>query len=71
MNDYRGELCLLDGQYLARCIGQDFIKMTLTFETDSGLKFTRKGEDGVEIHNDGELGFDDIKHLLPKINPKD
>jgi hypothetical protein len=69
VNDYRDSLCLLDGEYLAKCVGQDFLAMTLTFEVSpDGEKFTRRGENGVEIYKNGELTFEDIKHKLPRLN---
>ena len=69
MEDYRGEICLLDGKYLAKCIGQDFYYEELTFEVSpGGLTFVRKGDLGVEIVNDKQKSFDEIKHLLPRIN---
>lgn len=74
MNDYRGKLCLLDGEYIAKCIIQDFLSQELTFEVSPGGEtFTRQGEGGVEVHNEGtgKLSFDDVKHKLPKIKKED
>jgi hypothetical protein len=72
MNDYRDMLCLLDGKYLAKCVGQDFLAMTLTFEVSpDGETFTRKGEYGVEVYKDGKLSFEDVKHKLPRLNSKE
>ncbi len=69
MDDYRGKLCVLDGEYLAKCIEQDFITGTLTFEIEpNGETFTREGDFGVGVYKDGDLTFDDIKHLLPRVN---
>lgn len=67
MNDYRGKMCVLDGEYVAKCIGQDFIARELTFEVEpDGETFTRLGEHGVEVYEQ-ETTFDDVKHKLPKL----
>ncbi|MFJ8247361.1 hypothetical protein [Peribacillus asahii] len=72
MRDYRGKMCLLDGEYLAKCVGQNFFHNTLTFEIESnGTTFTREGDYGVEVYEQGELTFEDVKHLLPRINKED
>ena len=69
MNDYRGMLCLLDGEYLAKCISQNFNSMTLTFEVEpNGDTFERTGENGVEVYKHGNLTFEDVKDRLPRVN---
>lgn len=69
MDDYRGELCLLDGEYIARCISQDYNARELTFEVSpGGEQFIRRGEYGVKIISEnGMRSFEDVKHLLPRI----
>lgn len=69
MDDFRGEICLLEGEYVAKCVSQDFGNNTLTFEIETdGKTFTRQGDYGVEIYEQGELTFEDVKHLLPRVN---
>ena len=68
MDDYRGCMCLLDGKYLARCVGQNFYNSTLTFEVSpDGIQFDRIGTYGVEKQEERELGMDDVRHLLRTI----
>lgn len=68
MNDYRGKMCVLDGEYVAKCVGQDFFARELTFEVEPGGEtFTRLGEHGIEIYEQ-EVTFDDVKHMLSKLN---
>lgn len=72
MNDYRNRMCLLDGQYLARCVAQDFIFQVLTFEVcPDGDTFTRQGEHGVERYDEQELTFEDVKSRLPILHKGD
>lgn len=67
MNDFRGELCLIEEKYMAKCIEQDFIGDVLIFETTEGLKFEYKGTSGVEKLESIGLTFEDVKRLLPKL----
>lgn len=70
MDDYRGYICLIDGEYLAKCVGQDFYSGTLTFEIEpDGDTFTRDGEYGIEIYAKGDkkLTFDDVKNRLRRL----
>lgn len=72
MDDYRGEMCLIEGKYLAKCISQDFYTRTLTFEVEpDGDTFTREGDYGVEIYVEKESTFDDVKHRLPTIDQEE
>lgn len=72
MDDYRGKMCLIKGEYLARCVSQDFIYRTLTFEVEpDGETFEIEGDYGIEIYHKQEKTFDDVKHLLPRINAED
>lgn len=71
MKDYRGKMCLIDGEYLARCIIQDFHLRTLTFETEpDGILFEHEDDFGIEIYEEDkkEVTFEDVKHLLPRLN---
>lgn len=69
MQDYRGKVCLIDGEYLAQCVCQDFRLRTLTFITEpDGIMFDREGDYGIEIYQEKEVTFEDVKHLLPRIN---
>jgi hypothetical protein len=68
MDDYRDKLCVLDGEYVAKCIGQDFFSRKLTFEVEpDGATFVRYGDYNVEIYEKEELELNDVKHLLPRI----
>lgn len=72
MNDYRNELCLLDGKYLAKCISQDFFTRKLTFEVEpNGDTFVRDSDYGVEIYVAESLTFEDVKDRLPTIGNED
>lgn len=71
MNDYRDKMCVLDGEFLAKCVGQDFSSRDLTFEVEpNGMTFVRQGDYGVEVHEQGEMTFEDIKHLLPTLKTR-
>lgn len=70
MEDYRDKMCVLDGKYIAKCVGQDFISERLKFEVpQSEITFVREGEYGVEIYEYyyRDLELEDVAHLLPTI----
>lgn len=68
MDDYRGKMCVIDGKYLARCVGQDFILRVLTFEVEpDGLQFEKHGDYGVVVREEGPLSLNDVRHLLSKV----
>ena len=68
MDDYRLKMCLIEGEYLALCIGQDFSERKLTFEVEpDGDTFIRYGDLGIEVYEVSELTFEDVKHRLKRI----
>lgn len=67
MRDYRERICLIDGEYLAKCISQNFTDEFLIFEVYAGgPEFRRDGDAGIEVYDD-TLSFNDVKHMLTRI----
>ena len=68
MEDYRGELCIINEEYVAKCIIQNFLTGMLTFEVEpNGDRFELHVSEDIEIYKQGNLTFDDVKHRLPKL----